>query len=704
MEKNNKGWVEMDLKGFNKKDIIFSLDIGTRSIIGTVGVIRDKKFQVICEKYMEHEERAMVDGQIHDINLVAYVVQKIKTAIEQESGIELSEVSIAAAGRFLKTINADVELELDEETEIDREIVRSIEFGAVKNAEEQINATTEGRLYCVGYSVKNFYLNGFLISNLMGHKGEKAGAEVIATFLPRSVVDSLYAVMDKVNLKVVNLTLEPIAAMEAAIPKNLRLLNIALVDIGAGTSDIAISSKETISAYGMVPIAGDEVTETIAQEYLVDFNTAERIKREIGVNSEISYMDVLGLENTLSSEEVLKLIHNIVDKIANEISKKIVELNGGKSPSAVFLVGGGAHTPRLLELIAEKLNLSEKRIAVKDRKAVTECLADNELGSAGVTVLGIALTAIRSLGNDFIDVQLNGEPISLFNSHKHTVMDVLLQAGINPSLLIGKNGKNVRFTYNGCKRIAFGECGTAAKISINSEEAALETEIKDKDIIELKYAQNGKNAEPILRDNIRNINSITMFLDGQILNLEPIVLVNDKNEELHYIIKNGDQVRVFLPNKIKDLKKYVVEKEINLSIEGKNNILEDDYEVSEGEKLLTYNSDNMENKDIDYREHMDEYIELSDTVDISEALTNEEEKIEEKAVIKEETATVNVIVNGDTVIMNGKKEYIVVDIFDYIDFDLTVPKGNINLTLNGENAQYTEILKNGDIIEVFWSK
>ena len=84
----------MELKGFNQKDIIFSLDIGTRSIIGTVGIIKDKKFQVVCEKYMEHEERAMVDGQIHDIGLVASVAQKVKTEIEEEIGISKAHYSM----------------------------------------------------------------------------------------------------------------------------------------------------------------------------------------------------------------------------------------------------------------------------------------------------------------------------------------------------------------------------------------------------------------------------------------------------------------------------------------------------------------------------------------------------------------------------------------------------------------------------------
>ena len=701
----------MELKRFNPKDIIFALDIGTRSIIGTVGVVKDKKFQVVCEKYIEHEERAMVDGQIHDITLVASVVQKVKNYLEEELQIQLNEVSIAAAGRFLRTINVRSDIEINEDNEIDKEIVRSIELSAVKKAEEEIAATTEGKLYCVGYSVKSFYLNGFLISNLIGHKGQNIGAEVIATFLPRSVIDSLYSVMNKVNLKVVNLTLEPIAAMEAAIPKNLRLLNIALVDIGAGTSDIAISSKESISAYGMVPMAGDEITETIVQEYLVDFNTAENIKRLISQEKEVTYVDVLGIENTILSENVFKLINTIVTKTAEEISKKILELNGDKAPSAVFLVGGGAHTPGILEAIADKLKLPSQRIAIKDRQAVAECISDNLLGSAGVTVLGIALTAIRSLGNDFIDVILNNDPISLFNSHKHTIMDVLLQAGINPSLLISKNGKSIRFNYNGCKRIVFGEYGINAKIKINGEEGTLETEVKANDNIVLEYAQNGKDAAPKLSEHIRNINSISVYLDEEIINIEPVILVNEEIEDLDYIIKNGDEVKVFLPSNAKDFKKYILKEEMNLMKDGI--LLDDDYEILEGDHITrdikeskrveAYKEINVKEEQI---EDTTEGINNSPNIDFNNE--NDSTKIEESdqseaAITKEEVESITVNINGENTTLKGKSQYIIVDIFDYIDFDLTVPKGIINLNLNGEKASYTANIKDGDIIEIFWS-
>ncbi|EHI98900.1 cell division protein FtsA [Clostridium sp. DL-VIII] len=696
----------MELKRFNQKDIIFALDIGTRSIIGTVGIIKDKKFQVVCEKYLEHEERAMVDGQIHDINLVANVVQKVKSYLEEELQIQLNEVSIAAAGRFLRTIEVRADIEPNDDEEINKEIVRSLELSAVKKAEEEITATTEGKLYCVGYSVKNFYLNGFLISNLIGHKGEQIGAEVIATFLPRSVIDSLYAVMNRVNLKVVNLTLEPIAAIEAAIPKNLRLLNIALVDIGAGTSDIAISSKESISAYGMVPMAGDEVTETIVQEYLVDFNTAEHIKRSIVNQKEVKYIDVIGMENKVFSEDVFKLINSIVNKTAEEISKKILELNGAKAPSAVFVVGGGAHTPGILESIAEKLKLPAQRIAIKDRQAVPECVANNELGSAGVTVLGIALTAIRSLGNDFIDVLLNDDPISLFNSHKHTIMDVVLQAGINPSLLISKNGKSVRFSYNGSKRIAFGEYGTNAKITINGEEATLETEVKANDNIKLEFAQNGKDAAPKLREHIKSINSVSIYLDEDIVNIEPVILVNEQVENLEYIIKSGDEVKVFLPCKVSEFRKYVLRDEIALSKAGET--LEDDYEILEGEHLFrksdTLSEYKVTEKSQDTEKNIGEesYNETeNNSLDISNEFEVGVQKNQE--VIKEEFSSITVNINGENKTLNGKSQYVIVDIFDYIDFDLTVPKGIINLILNGENAQYTAIIKDSDMIEVFWS-
>jgi len=84
-------------------------------------------------------------------------------------------------------------------------------------------------------------LDNYPIKNLEGHKGRTAVTKIIAAFLPSSVLISLYAVTSRCRLEVDNLTLEPIAAIHAVVPDDVRFLNIALVDIGGGTSDIAVS-------------------------------------------------------------------------------------------------------------------------------------------------------------------------------------------------------------------------------------------------------------------------------------------------------------------------------------------------------------------------------------------------------------------------------------------------------------------------------
>lgn len=170
---------------------------------------------------------------------------------------------------------------MDPEVKISSEDIYSLDLNGVDLAHRQVCETvTDVNYYCVGYTPVKYYLNGYEITNLEGHKGSEISVLLLATFLPEEVVDGLYAAVEIAGLEVANLTLEPIAAMNVAIPENFRLLNIALVDVGAGTSDICITKDGSIIAYGMIPCAGDEISEIIAKHYLVDFATAEKLKSE----------------------------------------------------------------------------------------------------------------------------------------------------------------------------------------------------------------------------------------------------------------------------------------------------------------------------------------------------------------------------------------------------------------------------------------
>ena len=225
------------------KEAVFALDIGTRSIIGMLGFVEKDKLRITAVERAEHSKRAMVDGQIEDIREVARLAGQVKEALEEKSGYRLDHVFVAAAGRALKTETASFEMEFPGTERISEEIISRLEAGAVSEAQKNFLERENDRdkqFFLVGYTVSQYYLDGYLISSLVDHKGKKIKADIVATFLPGEVVESLYSAMNQAGMEVAGLTLEPIAAINVAIPEKLRLLNLVMVDIGAGTSDIAV--------------------------------------------------------------------------------------------------------------------------------------------------------------------------------------------------------------------------------------------------------------------------------------------------------------------------------------------------------------------------------------------------------------------------------------------------------------------------------
>ena len=169
------------------------------------------------------------------------------------------------------------------------------------------------RFFMVGYTVAQYRLDNYPLASLQDHSGQIAEADVVATFLPGEVVESLYAAMRAAGLQVSSLTLEPIAAMNAAIPVELRLLNLALVDIGAGTTDIAVCRDGSVTGYTMATIAGDEITEALMRQYLINFATAERMKMQLEEPT-IAYRDVLGLEQNVPGPQVREALLGALKK------------------------------------------------------------------------------------------------------------------------------------------------------------------------------------------------------------------------------------------------------------------------------------------------------------------------------------------------------------------------------------------------------
>ena len=111
-----------------QSNAIFALDIGTRSVVGIIGVHDGTIFHVLDYEQAFHQERAMRDGQIEDIALVADVVKKIKNVLERRNKLKLSKVCIAAAGRALITKKMTYTQELNPTEEITESLLSAMEY------------------------------------------------------------------------------------------------------------------------------------------------------------------------------------------------------------------------------------------------------------------------------------------------------------------------------------------------------------------------------------------------------------------------------------------------------------------------------------------------------------------------------------------------------------------------------------------------
>ena len=683
----------MNSRKENLENYIYSLDIGTRNVVGMIGKMVDEQFTVIDYEIQSHPERAMFDGQIHDISRVAKVVKSVTEILEKRNEIELKEVAIAAAGRALKTKDVTVERAIDYGKVINQDLIDNIEMEGIQKAQDILDeeSNIRTRYYCVGYTSKLYYLDGALIKSPLDHRGTELKVDIIATFLPHIVVDSLYTVIDKANLEVINLTLEPIAAINVAIPDKLRMLNLALVDIGAGTSDIALTKAGSIISYGMVASAGDTITDQLVQEYLLDFDVAEGLKIDLSTKDHLSFQDIVGISHEKTKEEILEFLDETLNQLSERIAKEIIEKNG-KKPSAVFCIGGGCQVPGFTSKLAQALELKEDRITIKGVEDIPklEFIKEELFGPEYITPVGIGYNGILEKEKDFLQVSVNGKKIRLFNSKKLSASHALILVGFHAKKLLAQRGKSITFTIDEKKETILGDYGESANIYINGVLSNLDTKIKNRDSIYVEEAVQGKAKEVKVSEYV-NLNG-KIFLNNNTLDKVTQFKVNDQIVPLDYIIEDGDIIKTDEIRTIKD-------------ICARQNIAFEDYDFySKGTRLGENSVINNEahitmEKSKGNQKQKSEY-KIKEKVSGSSDSKDHSEGIEDENVKKDKTYYFSV--NEETIEVKSDHPLIFVDIFEHIDFDLKTPKGILDLRLNSNRAKYTDELKDGDIIEIKW--
>lgn len=738
-------------KNVLEQPLVFGLDIGTRNVVGTVGYRTESdEFIVVAQCVAEHGTRAMLDGQIHDIGRVGRTIAKVKEELELQTGKELTEVCIAAAGRVLKTVTTNVVYEYPEETVVTGEDIHTLDLLGIEKAQDMLKELndTKYKFYCVGYSVVRYYLNEEPFSNLESHKANQISEDIIVTFLPEDVVDGLYAAVGMAGLSVANMTLEPIAAINVAIPENFRLLNIALVDIGAGTSDICVTRDGSIIAYGMIPLAGDEITELIVQHYLVDFKTAEYIKLCSGISDKVTYKDIMLIEHTIPSKEVWELTASVVDKMTTEVAAKIKELNGDKSVSAAFIVGGGGKIHGYTEMLAEKLGLVKERVALRGEEVLQEVTflqAEIKKDPLLVTPIGICLNYYDQR-NSFIMVRFNGERIKLYDNNKLTIVDAALQAGFPNEDLFPKRGQELQFTVNGATRIVRGEAGESAVVYMNDKPASINSPLEPNSDIIIEPSTQGAPAVYTLEQlDEYTASDMAFIVNGHIVRCPKFLEVNGSLELPSYSIKAGDRIEtrnfytvgqvaefmdvevdwdraVLVNNRTATADTLIYE---NFTLDwtvlsfGAAAVPMDQLPIADMETIRDEKHEDAVEADTVDEELLDAYAEEeatdsevadlgsvdSETVISSEEETTPQQETQAQAPVQPTGDEIVVVINGQPVRLKGKKSYIFVDIFNFYEFDLKASAGRAIVTmLNGNTAQFTAALSDGDEIELGWKE
>ena len=695
-------------------DLVFALDIGTRTVVGVIGEYIDDKFYLQDYLSVPHTKRAMVDGQVEDIKQVAKIVSQVKSKLEEKNGVHLTKVSIAAAGRALKTKQVSMEFDISDREALTEDMVKSMEIETIQKAQAELDSTNTGRtiFYCVGHSIISYLLDDYKIISLEGHKGEKATIELVAAFLPNIVVEGLYSVMDLNGLEVTSLTLEPIAAMNVIVPPEIRLINIALIDIGAGTSDIAIAKNGSVVAYAMATTAGDEITEEIIRQYLVDFNTAEMIKQSCSNgDSEVEYRDILGNAHKVPAEDIQEMLTPAVETLAETICDAIIEANG-TSPSAVFLVGGGSLIEGLTPLVAEKLGIDETRVAIGGGdflKNVDECGA--KLGAEYVTPLGIAVTSMLNQGYDFSVITVNDSKVRVFDTKQLSVYEALTIAGYKSHEIMGRSGRNLSYTLNGVRKTIKGGAMTPAELFVNERPASIMTKVTQGDRIRIVPATSGQNASAKLSDVLgyERFNSGNVTFGGDTFAIGLKATVNGETREPDYQIQPLDSIETSGIVTFGDLLRVIDAGSEGVEYRVGDNIIDENYILGNGDDISAYDSygniiglADEAPAPVQQTAPVQQAAPVQPSAPVQQAAPAVQESPVQPAApsanaIPFNGRGINVEINGEPVTLAPRNgDYILLDLLNSINIDPAVPNSEIVLEINGAPANFSSYISDGD--------
>src|SRR6187401_2747023 len=391
-----------------------SLDIGTEFAKSLVFEIdRDGHGVVRGAARRRQGLSHMQSGTVTDIAAVVDNCQVALQEAEEMAGFRPTQVVIGIAGELVKgftTTHSQERKRPDQaisEAELQK-LIDNVQREALREAERAITWETglphvDVRL--VHAAITGASIDGYALTNPVGFQGRHVKIGIFNAFAPLVHLGALQSVASQLDLELLEIVAEPYAVARVLGTEQIRQTGALFVDVGGGTTDVALVRQGGIEGTRMFALGGRAFTKSIADRLDLPFPRAESLK--------VDYARGVAVDHR---EEVATIVHDDVDVWAAGVELVLEELSGGDLlPGRIYLCGGGSRLPEIRDSLATEqfwktlpfARPPEITVMAPDQidtiTDATELLVDQQ----DVTPLGLAYQAIElQTSEDPLDVAL----------------------------------------------------------------------------------------------------------------------------------------------------------------------------------------------------------------------------------------------------------------------------------------------------------
>lgn len=451
---------------------MIALDIGTRTLIAAEVI----DGTVTRLAHREHAGTPMRGGQVQDLAAVAAGVRALREELGLDAG---TPASMAVAGGLLRAEAIPVsvlgpgpwteeDLRAAETDALTRARTRSpVGDSSPKGPTERSADRAE---ILLGLVRARMTRDGEPVGSLVGMAGGEGTWLALASWLPVEQVRLKMEAVAEGGFHPRTITVEPLAVSAALFGAAPPPATYAVIDIGAGTSDIAVFTPSGLAAAASVPLAGDTITASIASALSLDHLAADHLKRD----PETPVRDLWGDEKRHGTTAVSTAAAAGADAVARAVAERLMTLSP-TVPAGVILVGGGSLWHDIPARIASALGLPPER--VRRRSAETVAGVSDATGSihgpAFLTLLGIIVSESQAYARrDFRRDGVSGWTLARIDT-PFTVGDALARTGDDPLAWFGAPGRD--------PQSGAWNAGAPPVVTVNGRTGSLDSPLRDGD-------------------------------------------------------------------------------------------------------------------------------------------------------------------------------------------------------------------------------